>query len=446
MYALHSLRYYFYTVKKNAFALQYRELEILDMPHDVSDLKVFMEMQNRLVAPRRERYSVVRPVLIAVDIYRPDTLYSVYGIYAVSDLLKLDDATKLLRIDVERPHYLVVYELLYVIANIYYVVVKRDFDSGLAVLVEIGICFVKIPGLYVLYVWIGANSELDQHGLDYLVFCSYSLKMVELVVYRLLHLHYLFVLHRRLGLYPQIRIIGVGRIDVLEIGAVKRNVVEIVFSGVYAQPGFGPAIRMVFALYAVFVKPLVQGRHVLHIVHALDVDDPGQAKPVSVRLDVIFGILRRNKPVARLEPAGRVVPYIAYVFFFSELGSYGLRSGNLDLPVRCVVDKPGYAEFVIACFRRTEHFFTQIGRNNRFHLYPVVLQLYRRKIYLYKVHFAVFAVRLKIEYVYSVPSLQSPACNAVTELKLVRLVLVKANRINFAARIVQVSADVIVDI
>ena len=58
--------------------------------------------------------------------------------------------------------------------------------------------------------------------------------MVELVVYRLLHLHYLFVLHCRLGLYPQIRIIGVGRIDVLEVCAVKRNVVKIVFSWIYA--------------------------------------------------------------------------------------------------------------------------------------------------------------------------------------------------------------------
>ena len=129
MYALHSLRYYFYTVKKNAFTLQYWELEILDMPHDVSDLEVFMEMQNRLVAPRRERYSVVRPVLIAVDIYRPDALHAVYGIYTVGNLLKLDNAAKLLRIDVERTHYLIVYKLLYVIANIYYVVIKRDFDS-----------------------------------------------------------------------------------------------------------------------------------------------------------------------------------------------------------------------------------------------------------------------------------------------------------------------------
>lgn len=446
MYALHSLRYYFYTVEKNAFAFQHRELEILDMPHDVSDLKVFVEMQNGFVAPRRERYSVVRPVLIAVDIYCPDALHAVYGIYAVSDLLELDDASKLLRIDVKRPHYLVVDELLYVVANIYYVVVKRDFDSGLAVLVEIGICFVKIPGLYVLYVWIGANRELDQHGLDYLVFCSYRLKMVELVVYRLLHLHHLFVLHRRLGLYPQIRIIGVGRIDILEVGAVKCNVVEIVFSGIYAQPGFCPAIRMVFALYAVFVKPLVQGRYVLHIVHALDVDDPGQAKPVSVRLDVIFGILRRNKPVARLEPARRVVPYIAYVFFFSELGGYSLRSGNLNFPVRRVADKPGYAEFIVAWIRRTEHLFAQTGRNNRFHLYPVMLQLYRRKIDLYQIHFSVFAVGLEIEYVYSVPLIQPPACNAVAELKLVRLVLVKADRIDFAARIVQVSTDVIVGV
>lgn len=231
-------------------------------------------------------------------------------------------------------------------------------------LVEIGICFVKIPSLYVLYVWIGANRELDQHGLDYLVFCSYRLKMVELVVYRLLHLNYLFVLHRRLGLYPQIRIIGVGRIDILEIGAVKRNVVEIVFSWVYAQSGFSPAIRMVFALYAVFVKPFIQRGDIAHIVHALDVDDPGQAKPVSICLDVIFGILRRNKPVARLEPAWRVVPYIAYVFFFSELCGYGLCSGNLDLPVRRVVDKPDYAEFIAACFRRTEHLFAQTGRNN----------------------------------------------------------------------------------
>lgn len=129
MYALHCLRYYFYTVKEKTFALQYWELEILDMPHDVSDLKVFMEMQNGFVAPRRERYSVVRPVLIAVDIYRPDALHAVYGIYTVSNLLELDDASKLLRIDVERPHYLVVDELLYVVANIYYVVVKRDFDS-----------------------------------------------------------------------------------------------------------------------------------------------------------------------------------------------------------------------------------------------------------------------------------------------------------------------------
>ena len=405
MYALHSLRYYFYTVEKNAFALQYRELEILDMPHDVSNLKVFMEMQNGFIAPRCKRYSIVCPVLITVDIYRPDTLYSVYGIYAVSDLLKLDDTTKLLRIDVERPHYLVIYELLYVIANIYYVVIKRDFDSRLAVLVEIGICFVKIPGFYILYVWIGANRELDQYGLYYLVFCSYCLKMIELVVYRLLHLHYLFVLHRRLGLYPQIRIIGVGRIDVLEVGAVKRNVVEIVFSRVYTKPGFGPAIRMVFALYAVFVKPFIQRSDIAHIVHALDVYDPCQAKSVSIRLDVIFGILCSNKSVTSLEPARRIVPYIAYVFFFSELGSYGLRSGNLNLPVRCVVYKPGYAEFVIACFRRTEHLFAQIARNNRFHLYPVVLQLYRRKIYLYKVHFAVFAIGLKIEYIYSVPGL-----------------------------------------
>ena len=270
--------------------------------------------------------------------------------------------------------------------------------------------------------------------------------MVELVVYRLLHLHYLFVLHRRLGLYPQIRIIGVGRIDVLEVCAVKRNVVEIVFSGIYAQPGFGPAIRMVFALYAVFVKPFIQRGDIAHIVHALDVYDPRQAQSVSVRLDVIFGILRRNKSVARLEPARRVVPYIAYVFFFSELGGYGLCSGNLNLPVRRVVDKPAYAEFVVARFRRTEHLFTQTGRNNRFHLYPVVLQLYRRKIYLYKVHFAVFAIGLKIEYIYSVPGLQSPACNAVAELKLVRLVLIKADRIDFAARIVQVSADVIVGV
>lgn len=202
MYALHSLRYYFYTVKKKAFALQHGELEILDMPHDVSNLKVFMEMQNRFVAPRRERYSVVCPVLVAVDIYRPDALYAVYGVYAVSNLLKLDNASQLLCIDVECPHYLVIDKLLYVVANIYYVVVKRDFDSGLAALVEISICFVKIPGLYILYVGIGANRELDQHRLDYLVFCSYRLKMVELVVYRLLHLHYLFILHRRLGLYP----------------------------------------------------------------------------------------------------------------------------------------------------------------------------------------------------------------------------------------------------
>ena len=446
MYALHSLRYYFYTVEKNTFALQYRELEILDMPHDVSDLKVFVEMQNGFVTPRRERYSVVRPVLIAVDIYSPDALHAVYGIYAVGNLLELDDAAQLLRIDVERPHYLVVDELLYVVANIYYVVVKRDFDSGLTVLVEIDICFVKIPCLYVLYVGIGANRELDQYGLDYLIFCSYRLKMIELVVYRLLHLHHLFVLHRRLCLYPQIRIIGICRIYVLEVCAVKRNVVEIIFSGVYAQPGFGPAIRMVFALYAVFVKPLVQGRHVLHIVHALDVYDPGQAKSVSVRLDIIFGILRRNKPIARLEPAGRVVPYIAYVFFFSELGGYGLRGGNLNLPVRRVVDKPAYAEFVVARFRRTKHLFTQTGRNNRFHLYPVVLQLYRRKIDLYQIHFSVFAVGLKIEYVYSVPGLQSPASNAIAELKLVRLVLIKADRINFAARIVQISADVIVGV
>ena len=275
MYALHSLRYYFYTVEKNAFAFQYRELEILDMPHDVSDLKVVMEMQNRLVAPRRERYSVVRPVLIAVDIYRPDALHAVYGIYAVGNLLELDDAAQLLRIDVERPHYLVVDELLYVVANIYYVVVKRDFDSGLAVLVEIGICFVKIPGLYIFYIRIGANCKLDKYRLDYLVFCSYRLKMIELSIYRLLHPHYLFVLHIRLCLYPQIRIIGVGRIDVLEVCAIKRNVVKIVFSWIYAQPGFSPAIRVVFALYTILVKPLVQGSHVLHIVHALDVDDSG---------------------------------------------------------------------------------------------------------------------------------------------------------------------------
>ena len=75
-----------------------------------------------------------------------------------------------------------------------------------------------------------------------------------------------------------------------------------------------------------------------------------------------------------------------------------------------------------------------------------MLQLYRRKIDLYQIHFSVFAVGLKIEYVYSVPGLQSPASNAVAELKLVRLVLVKANCINFAVLIVQVSADVIVDI
>lgn len=311
-------------------------------------------------------------------------------------------------------------------------------------LVEIGICFVKIPGLYIFYIRIGANCELDKYRLDYLVFCSYRLKMVELVVYRLLHLHYLFVLHSRLGLYPQIRIIGVGRIDVLKVGAVKRNVVEIVFSGVYAKSGFSPAIRMVFALYAVFVKPFIQRGDIAHIVHALDVDDPGQAKPVSIRLDVIFGILCSNKPVARLEPAGRVVPYIAYVFFFSELGGYSLCSGNLDLPVRRIVDKPDYAEFVVACFRRTEHLFAQTGRNNRFHFSPVMLQLYRRKIDLYQIHFAVFAVRLEIEYVYSVPGLQPPASNAVAELKLIRLVLVKADSIDFAARIVQISADVIV--
>ena len=234
MYALHRLRYYFYTVKKKAFAFQHWELKILDMPHDVSYLKVFVEMQNGFVAPRRERYSVVRPVLIAVDIYCPDALYAVYGIYAVGNLLELDNTAKLLCIDIERPYYLVIDKLLYVIANIYYVVVKRNFDSGLAALIEIGICFVKIPGLYIFYVGIGANRELDQYRLDYLVFRSYRLKMVELVVYRLLHLHYLFILHRRLGLYPQIRIISIGWIDVLEVGAVKRNVVKIVFSWIYA--------------------------------------------------------------------------------------------------------------------------------------------------------------------------------------------------------------------
>jgi len=270
--------------------------------------------------------------------------------------------------------------------------------------------------------------------------------MIELVVYRLLHLHYLFILHRRLGLYPQIRIIGVSRIYVLEVGAVERNVVKIVFSGIYAQPGFGPAIGMVFALYAVFVKPFIQRSHIAHIVHALYVDNPGQAQPVSVRLDVIFGILCGNKPVASLEPPRRVVPYITYAFFFSELGSYGLCSGNFDLPGRRIVNKPAHAEFVVASFRRTEHLFAQIGRNDRFHLYPVVLQLYRRKIYLYQIHFAVFAVGLKIEYIYSIPGLQPPARNAVTELKLVRLVLVKANRINFATRIVQVSTDVVVGV
>ena len=75
-----------------------------------------------------------------------------------------------------------------------------------------------------------------------------------------------------------------------------------------------------------------------------------------------------------------------------------------------------------------------------------MLQLYGRKIYLYQIHFAVFAVGLEIEYIYSVPSLQPPTCNAVAELKLVRLVFVKANCINFAVLIVQVSADIIVGV
>ena len=75
-----------------------------------------------------------------------------------------------------------------------------------------------------------------------------------------------------------------------------------------------------------------------------------------------------------------------------------------------------------------------------------MLQLYGRKIYLYQIHFAVFAVGLKVEYVYSVPLIQSPTRNAVTKLKFVRFVLVKANRINFAARIVQVSADVVISV
>lgn len=362
--------------------------------------------------------------------------------------MELDNTAKLLCIDIECPYYLVIDELLYVIANIYYVVVKCNFDSGLAALIEIGICFVKIPGLYIFYVGIGANRELDQYRLDYLVFCSYRLKMVELVVYKPLTLlrRDMRIPHSGLRLYPQIRVVGVRRVDIFEIRTVKSDVVQVVLSRVYTKRGFGLSVRMVLALYAVLVKPLVQSRHILHIIHTLYVDYAGQTERVAVRLDVIFGILCRNKSVARLKPTRRVVPYIAYVFFFSELGGYGLRSGNLNLPVRRVVDKPAYAEFVVACFRRTEHLFAQTGRNNRFHLYPVVLQLYRRKIYLYKVHFAVFAVRLEIEYVYSVPGLQSPASNAVAELKLIRFVLVKANRINFAARIVQVSADIVISV
>ena len=133
--------------------------------------------------------------MIAVDIYCSNTLYAVYGIYTVSNLLKLDDTAQLLRIDIKRPYYLVIDELLYIVANIYYVVVKRNFDPRLAMLIEISICFVKIPGLYIFYIRIGTNCELDKYRLDYLVFCSYRLKMVELVVYRLLHLHYLFILH-----------------------------------------------------------------------------------------------------------------------------------------------------------------------------------------------------------------------------------------------------------
>ena len=203
---------------------------------------------------------------------------------------------------------------------------------------------------------------------------------------------------------------------------------------------------MVFTLYAVFVKPFIQRGDIAHIVHALDVDDPGQAQPITVCLDIVFGILCGNKPVTSLEPAWCIIPYIAYVFFFSKLGSYGLCSRNFNLPGRRIVNKPAYTEFVIAYFRRTEHLFTQTGRNNRFHLYPVMFQLYRRKIYLYQIHFAVFAIRLEIEYIYSISSLQPPTCNAVAKLKLIRLILVKANRINFTARIVQVSADVIVGV
>ena len=89
---------------------------------------------------------------------------------------------------------------------------------------------------------------------------------------------------------------------------------------------------MIFTLYAIFVKPLIQRSHIAHIVHALDIDDPGQAQSVSVRLNVVFNVLCSNKPVTSLEPPGRVVPYIAYAFFFSELGSYGLCSGDFDLP------------------------------------------------------------------------------------------------------------------
>ena len=269
--------------------------------------------------------------------------------------------------------------------------------------------------------------------------------MVELVVYKLLALlrRNLCILHGGLRLYPQICVIGVRRVDVLEVRAVESDVVQVVLSGIYAECSLSPAIRVVFALYAILVKPLVQGRHVLHVIHALHVNHAGQTERVAVCLDIVFGIPRGNKPVTCLEPTGRVVPYVTNVFLLLEARGHILRRGNPDFTFTCEFDKLVRAG--VAAFR-PEHLFAQRLRNDRLHLVAVMSKLYLRKVYFHQIHFAVFAVRLEIKHVYAVAELKPSPGNAITKLKLVRLVLVKANCINFAVRIIQVSADVIVDI